>query len=31
MSLFIGSKTAGQCRSHHQKLLTKFKSLDKII
>jgi hypothetical protein len=31
MAQFIDSKNANQCRSHHQKLLLKYKSNDKII
>ena len=31
MSMFIRKKTPEQCRTHHQKIFTKYKSLDKII
>lgn len=30
LSLFVGTRTSSQCRSHHQKLFTKYKHLTKI-
>lgn len=31
MSIFIESKSPNQCRSHHQKMMAKFHSIEKII
>ncbi len=31
MSLYIDSKSAAQCRSHHQKMLKKYQSVHNII
>jgi len=31
MSFFMASKDANQCRSHHQKMLMKFKSIPGIL
>ena len=31
MSFFIGTKTSNQCRSHHQKMIQKYKTIDNII
>lgn len=31
MSIFIESKTPNQCRSHHQKMMTKFGTIQTII
>lgn len=31
MSKYIGTRTADQCRTHHQKLLSKLKSFSKIL
>lgn len=31
MSMYITSKTVAQCRSHHQKIIKKYETLDRFL